>query len=178
MHCPTCGQQQVSEDTRFCSRCGFLLTGVAEVVANGGVIPGSHSPKGKSPRKRGAMQGLFVLLLSLLIVPLVVVFSIGLRLGPGLPIFIAILLGAGGLLRIAYAFMFESNEGDGMTIEEKVVARIRNPSEVPALPAQQSPPAADYVSPGPSSWRDTNELAVPHSVTDNTTKLLEKEQDR
>ncbi|HKX84983.1 MAG TPA: zinc ribbon domain-containing protein [Pyrinomonadaceae bacterium] len=177
MHCPVCGQQQISEDTRFCSRCGFLLTGVAEIVANGGVIPGAFSAKGNnSPRKRGAMQGLFVLLLSLLIVPLVVLFSVGLRLGPGLTVFTAILLGAGGLLRIAYAFMFESNEGAGMTLEEKLVSQIRKPSDAPALPAHQAPTASEFVSPG-SAWRDTNDLAIPHSVTDSTTKLLEKEQD-
>ena len=39
IHCPKCGQQQTSNEIRYCSRCGFLLTGVSEIVANDGVLP-------------------------------------------------------------------------------------------------------------------------------------------
>ncbi|HEV8593033.1 MAG TPA: zinc ribbon domain-containing protein [Pyrinomonadaceae bacterium] len=179
MHCPKCGQQQVSEDTRFCSRCGFLLTGVAEIVANGGVIPGSLQKRtGQSPRSRGLKQGAFVFMLSFLFVPLVAILMVGLRLSP-FPIAVtAILLTVGGLLRVAYALMFESSEPGAMTLEERLLSstKLKGVTDVPALPAQQSIPATDYASPA-GAWRDTNELAIPHSVTDNTTKLLEKEQD-
>jgi hypothetical protein len=179
MHCPMCGQQQVSEDTRFCSRCGFLLTGVAEVVANGGVIPASLQKRtGQSPRNRGLKQGAFIFMLSFLIVPLVAMIAVGLRLSP-FPIgVVAILLTVGGLLRIAYALMFESNEPGEMTIEEKLLSssKLKKTPEIPTLPAKQSTSATDYTSPA-GTWRDTNDLAIPHSVTDNTTKLLEKEQD-
>ena len=39
MHCPSCGQQQISNETKFCSRCGMPLGIVAEVVAHGGYLP-------------------------------------------------------------------------------------------------------------------------------------------
>ena len=39
MHCPRCGQQQVSEDIKFCSRCGLPLGVVSEVLAQGGYLP-------------------------------------------------------------------------------------------------------------------------------------------
>src|SRR4051812_19909765 len=39
MHCPSCGQQQVSSETKFCSRCGLPLTTVTEVLAHGGYLP-------------------------------------------------------------------------------------------------------------------------------------------
>src|SRR4051812_16654898 len=39
MHCPNCGQQQVSNETKFCSRCGMPLGLVADVLANGGYLP-------------------------------------------------------------------------------------------------------------------------------------------
>ena len=39
MHCPSCGQQQVSNETKFCSRCGFPLGLVSEVLAHGGFLP-------------------------------------------------------------------------------------------------------------------------------------------
>jgi hypothetical protein len=43
-----------------------------------------------------------------------------------------------------------------------------------ALPPQQSIPASAYAPPRAGSWRDTNDLE-PSSVTESTTKLLEKE---
>ncbi len=45
-----------------------------------------------------------------------------------------------------------------------------------ALPPQQSVPASAYTTPGPGTWRDTNDLQ-PTSVTENTTRLL-NEDDR
>ncbi len=39
MFCPRCSQEQVSEETKFCSRCGFSLSLVAEVLTNGGFLP-------------------------------------------------------------------------------------------------------------------------------------------
>ena len=36
MYCPNCGQQQVSGEMRFCSRCGLALTGLAEWLASNG----------------------------------------------------------------------------------------------------------------------------------------------
>lgn len=117
-------------------------------------------------------------MLSFLIVPLVAMIAVGLRLSPFPVGVVAILLTVGGLLRIAYALMFESNEPGEMTIEERLLSssKLKKSPEVPALPAQQSTPASDYASPV-GAWRDTNDLAIPHSITDSTTKLLEKEQD-
>lgn len=180
MHCPVCGQQQVTEDTRFCSRCGFLLTGVSEIVANGGVIPGSLQKQGgQSPRKRGLKQGLFIFLMAFLLVPIVSILTIAVNAEPFAVAIVAILSIVGGLLRITYALMFESNEPGAMTLEEKLMAKsLKKPSDIPALAAQHTPPASDYVSPASGAWRDTNELGVPNSVTDSTTKLLEKEPDR
>ena len=36
MFCPQCGHRQVSNDTRFCSRCGLPLGLVTDLVANSG----------------------------------------------------------------------------------------------------------------------------------------------
>ena len=35
MYCPNCGQQQASNEMRFCSRCGLALSGLAEWLAGG-----------------------------------------------------------------------------------------------------------------------------------------------
>ncbi|HKP68190.1 MAG TPA: zinc ribbon domain-containing protein [Pyrinomonadaceae bacterium] len=174
MHCPQCGQQQVSDETRFCSRCGFLLSGIAEVVANQGMIPNQKSGltgKADSPRRRGIKQGVFLFLLVLLLAPLMGMLTLALNIEPFLVGIAVVLCVVGGLLRTVYALMFES----GMTDSAMMPAQIGTVESRSALPPSRSVPASAYTSPA-GSWRDTNDLQPqPGSVTDNTTKLLEKE---
>ncbi len=182
MHCPKCGQQQISDEIRYCSRCGFPLSGVAAVVANNGEVPGpAPSAQKDSPRKRGIKQGVFIFLFAVLIVPLMALFHLVTDTPPYLVLLSAILLVAGGLLRIVYGLMFESNEPGAATLEEKVIAGSQNylgkKPGAPELSAADSIPANVYAAPGAGAWRDTNDLSTPGSVTDTTTKLLVKEQD-
>ncbi len=51
MYCPQCSQPQLSEEMRFCSRCGFSLSGVKELVAAGGETT-SPAPKKRKKRPR------------------------------------------------------------------------------------------------------------------------------
>ena len=185
MHCPKCGQQQISEETRFCSRCGFLLTGIAQVISNEGAIPSANSAffAADSPRRRGVKQGAFVFLLSFLIVPLAAILALALRMEePFLPALSAIILTVGGLLRIVYALMFESGNPGGKTLEENVFAAsqglISNKKQAGELPPAQSIPVNSYAPPASGNWRETNDLATSGSVTDSTTKLLTKEEER
>lgn len=175
MHCPQCGQQQVSNETRFCSRCGFLLTGIAEVVANQGLVPASPKTgltgKADSPRRRGIKQGFFLFLLVFLLAPLAGMLTIALNIEPFFVGIAVVLCVVGGLLRTVYALMFESGVGSASTPNALAGAENRS-----ALPPSQSVPASTYVSPA-GSWRDTNDLQhqPPGSVTDSTTKLLQKD---
>ena len=184
MHCPKCGQQQISDQTRFCSRCGFLLTGVAEVVANDGLVPMPAQARlaNGSPRRRGVMQGTFVFLLSFLLVPLVAIICMALTIGPEPVAITAILLTVGGLLRIAFALMFESGVSGGNILEQNAMAASQTlfagKKEAGELPPAQSIPASAYAPPGTGRWRETNELETPGSVTDNTTKLLHQDPDQ
>jgi hypothetical protein len=182
MYCPVCGQQQISDETRFCSRCGFPLIGVSELISNRGVPAGSSILQSEpSAKKRGVKQGLFIFLLAFLVVPIVVIISIALRAEPFAAVFAAVLLTIGGLLRMAYALLFESGIPGQMTLEEKLLAAsqrktLKAPASA-ALPPNQTIPASDYVSPTTGAWRDTNELERDRigSVTEGTTRLLEKE---
>jgi hypothetical protein len=180
--CPKCGQQQISDETRFCSRCGFLLTAVAEVVASSGHIPGLVPRSGRnsmSPKRRGLMQGLFIFLLSFLVVPLITMITIALNAEPIAVVMSAILLVVGGLLRAVYALMFESGEPGVPTLEENAIAASRNlfgNKPAASLPPKRSVPAIDYAAPTTGSWRDTNEHEPrPGSVVESTTRLLRKE---
>ena len=38
MFCPKCSQQQVSDDMRFCSRCGLQLSAVKELLDSNGAL--------------------------------------------------------------------------------------------------------------------------------------------
>jgi hypothetical protein len=176
MHCPKCGQQQITEETRFCSRCGFLLTGIAQVVANEGIIPNSEVllPAAKlSPRQRGIRQGFFIVLSAALIVPIITMIAIALTAGPFVPLMSALLLIGGGMLRSIYAFMFES---PGETLGTLPSGTELPGANMPSLNAATDLPAGTYAPPQSGMWRDTNELLTePGSVTDNTTKLLERE---
>jgi len=99
MHCPKCGQLQVSEETRFCSRCGLLLTGIAEVVARDGIVePRKTSIAGNvdSPKRRGIKQGAFLFLLTFVIVPILALISMALDIEPFLPVIGVFLVWGGG----------------------------------------------------------------------------------
>jgi hypothetical protein len=182
MFCPRCGQEQISYETRFCSRCGFLMTGVGALISNDGnldVFAARKPAKVETPRKRGLKQGLFIFLLTFLVVPIVTILTIWARAEPFGVVISSILLFVGGLLRMAYALMFESNIPGEPTIEQTVYQSAQNllnkQQNQNALPPPQSIPVSSYVPPNQGSWRDTNDLQ-PSSVTDHTTKLLDKDK--
>lgn len=184
MHCPRCGQQQVSSELRFCSRCGFPLSGVMELLANDGVIPqyqppaGAESPK-VSPRRKGVQQGVALIFLAAVLTPLLAVLN-GYWGFPEIFIALAAIIGfVGGPLRILYASLFEEGA-------QKVIYVNANQQQQ-SLPAYQPQTrvVADAnrgrvlqpTSAPVSNWQrrpDTSELVHQPSVTENTTKLLEK----
>lgn len=179
IYCPRCGQEQVNNDTRFCSRCGFLMVAVGELVDNNGLIPQKYvqSKGGKnSLKKKGVKKGAMLFLSGILIVPLMGIIFTGIFNTDGFIVGIAALLTfVGGLLRMLYALLFEPNEAEGTSLEANVMETSRTllnkKQTANALPPQQSIPTNAYVPPTAGNWRDTNDLQ-PSSVTDNTTKLL------
>ncbi len=178
MFCPQCGQQQATGVIRFCSRCGFPLDGVIQLLAAGGMIPVYRSPEEPVPisaRRKGVKQGGVLLLSGAVVVPLLgVMASFGhsafLEI---LTAFAAIICFIGGPLRMLYAALFEEGA-------PSPVMRYAPPVQ---RPPQFGPPAPQHALPVPpprvpTSWRsrpNTAELATPPSVTENTTRLLEKE---
>jgi hypothetical protein len=177
MFCPKCGMERQSSATSFCSRCGFLLTGTADLIELGGLLPdfrNAAAPTLPSRRNRGVKQGLFIFLLSLLIVPLMALLTVVLQIrSPVLPVLALLLLGVGGALRMVYAWMFED---PAVPISSKPAAAVNFAARPQSytLPDAQSVPVSGYTPPASGKWRDTNDLQ-PRSVTEGTTKLLENE---
>ena len=179
MFCPRCGQKRTSHATSFCSRCGFLLTGVSDLLQTGGI---QSKDEGESDRSRGVRIGIFMLLLLIVVAPILGILSVFIFRIPPWPMGIAIfLMGGGGILRIAYALMFESNSKTRLPRESKSDEPNDDPRTLEtataagSLPPQMESPASTYSPPTAGKWLDTNELE-PARVTEHTTKLLEKDQ--
>jgi hypothetical protein len=184
MYCPQCGQQQAAGVVRFCSRCGFPLDGVIQLLGNGGMLPVYRAPDETpqiSARKRGVKQGGILLLSGALVVPILGVLDSFATTSTFLDILVAlaaIICFIGGPLRMLYAAVFE--EGAPNLINRGVRPYVSAPTPAPQF-GQVSQPSAlppRSVQP-PAGWRSrpiTAELSGPPSVTENTTRLLDKEE--
>ena len=182
MHCPRCGQQQATDAMRFCSRCGFPMEGTMHLLANGGMLPvfqTSPVEKTISPRRRGVKQGALIMLLGVLLVPILGVFTsfASGRLENLFEFFLiisALLCFLGGPLRMLFAAIFE--DGAPATHYTPQMNYSVPPAVPPARVSALPPPAVNPAS----QWRrpDTGEMQTPVSVTDSTTKLLDREPKR
>ena len=181
MFCPQCGQQQVSGVIRFCSRCGFPMDGVIQLLGSGGMIPvyrASDEPVQISPRKKGVKQGGVLILSGALIVPILAMFANyanGSAFLEILAALAAIICFIGGPLRMLYAGIFEEGAPKPLRPYGAPMPMHAPPQFVPhgQAPALAPPPAR-----APSGWRsrpNTAELVNQPSVTENTTRLLDKE---
>jgi endogenous inhibitor of DNA gyrase (YacG/DUF329 family) len=171
MYCPNCGQQQVSDEMKFCSRCGLALSGLAEWLAGGRVQPKRIDDKqvaALSPRRKGMRRAAKVMFFSAVLFPIFLAISIGVN--EGGPMGIPFIVFFVGLVLMLYARLFS----DKTTPKSKQVAQT---SVLDPTTARGSlPPAANI--PMPDSGRQqvrTNELAQPPSVTENTTRRLDNE---
>ena len=175
MFCPTCGQQQIANSSRFCSQCGFLLSSVQTLIAYNGLMPRDElsNPVAlrDSPRKLGLKKGLWILLVGMLLVsPLVALIHIATKTPPLLLAISTILSFFGGLLRMVYALLFEDN----LPIKESASESIDNKQQN-FLPPLQSIPANAYPSPQPGLWRETSEFVTPQGSSAKETNFLNNE---
>ena len=151
------------------------------LLANRGMLPHYPIPEGDqkiSPRKKGVKQGALLFLLGVLLVPILAVFA---SYAPGrlgnvfefFTILSALLCFTGGPLRMLFAAIFE----EGAPTRQFLTPPSYAPPPIPPPPAARVsalPPAS--VNPA-SQWRprpQTAEIMPPSSVTDHTTRLLDK----
>jgi hypothetical protein len=186
MFCPQCGQRQVSNEVRFCSSCGLPLNNVSELLARGGQLPPPVPVAGGalSPRQKGLRQGAMLMMSTFLIVPLVAIIGVAILDLPGeIAGLAAVICFMGGLLRIFYALFLEDNSvaaspsvPEHQYVPPAVLPNyLGTPERGAALPPTQTPHASSYRPPR----YDTGELAgrAQPSVTDHTTRLLDKERE-
>ena len=174
MYCPQCSQEQVSEEMRFCSRCGFPLAIVSQLVRGGGALEGfEREVKGElSPRQKGVRWGLILMILSLLLVPLAALMTAMKSdfFALFVPVFALFVLGLGRLLH-AYLLAQSTPRESGKSLAASRDKQLPG-AYGPPLPVSQSIPAATWKQPV-----NTSEMAERVSVTENTTRLLNDEGD-
>ncbi len=183
MHCPRCGQQQVSDETKFCSRCGFQLGLVSELLANGGFLPQlAELYKGRSTiftRKNGVIFSILWFILFVMMIP--AFFAIANIDGPPevsaafgfFTTLMFLIISLGFLKKTPKAYELRPAE-----VSMATPAAFHGTTDFAALPSQRQQPATDYTAPSVGSWRapDTGDL-VPGSIVEGTTKLLKKDRE-
>lgn len=182
MHCPRCGQQQASEEIRFCSRCGFPLGLVSEILSNGGFLPqlaDLHRTKSIWTKKNGVMFSIFWLVLCLFFTAFWGIMGVEelAAISAILAVFGSFILLVGSLVLLKSSKDFKQPSSNP-TITNQNINITQQPqnlygSSAPhALPPQQSIPVSNYAPPKPGSWKETNDLVQPNTVIDETTKIL------
>ena len=146
------------------------------LLANGGILPQYLPPEGEqkiSPRKLGVKQGAMILLLGVVLVPALGVLYGWTNINPFgfFAALAAVLCFIGGPLRMLFAALFEEGAPP-----RQFMGPSYAPPPIPPPPAARGsalPSAA--VNPA-SQWRPRPQTAEiqPPSVTDHTTRLLEK----
>lgn len=167
MFCPKCSQQQAADDVRFCSRCGFPLGGVKDLLVGGGIPIVSPLPaQPLSPRQRGIRQGARLLFWSVVLFPLF--FGMCFIFGAPGPLVVPGTLFLAGLVWMIYARLFgETFLPAWGRKEDAQLGRYANDYALP------SPPRAPAAALGPQH-PNTAEMIRPASVVDHTTNLLDR----
>jgi hypothetical protein len=176
MFCPKCSQEQVSDETRFCSRCGFQLNVVKALLTEDSFPQTSEVQKpDRSLRKRDLTIGAALMFVAAFIVATLTV---------GLPqnhsarilflivawLLLSLLINIKPLIQ--YFMRGENNAPDDKNrLTSKPASNLFSQAERPhaALPTAQSIPA-DFIT----KSAKTAEMAQPLSVTEPTTTLLNK----
>jgi hypothetical protein len=158
------------------------MEGVMHLLGHGGMLP--HYPTEPAdttitPRRKGVKQGVLLMLLGALFVP---IFGVMAGFAPGrisdvfgfFAAITAIICFIGGPLRMLFAAIFE----EGAKPKSYMPAVSYIPPAMPPPPqvrVSALPPPSVSTQP----WRarpDTAEIVPPTSVPDHTTKLLEKNE--
>lgn len=170
MFCPRCGQQQISDEMKFCSRCGLPIGGLIEWLTKVEVparLGEESQPSFPSPRKKGMRRAGKLMFLGGVLFPIFLVIS--LAIDEAGPMIVPVLIFFVSLVWMLYTRFFGAETG-------VIKTRPAQTSMGTASAAGSLPAASNIRMPraGDQQVR-TKELAEPPSVTEHTTKLLDQE---
>lgn len=174
MFCPRCGQQ-AAEEVRFCARCGLPLGAAAELVEAGGEPARPDAGGGLTPRQRGTRKGLMITAGGVLFFVIVAILN-AIK-----DDFFPVLLLAGliitvGVMRMLYGLLLEEHTRPSKfpkrAAADATPELAREGARAAELPPARTVPASVYAKPGAA----TSDMAARPSVTESTTRLLDREQ--
>ena len=177
MHCPKCGQQQISEEVRFCSRCGFPLEGVMRLVASGGMLQAlgrdAETPQtaALTLNQRGKRRGAKMMFWGVALTP--IFFGLCFLVDSPGPLIIPTTIFLLGVLQIIYAWIFGEEllpPRSWQRGKQTLVQAILSQDEPAALPPSRSAHVSDPFRPRTNTAEITH---PPSSVTEQTTRLLD-----
>jgi uncharacterized membrane protein YvbJ len=163
MFCPKCGQQQTSEEIRFCSRCGVRLSVIRDLLSTDSVV---ITDKTESPLP--TLVSLIMFIAALLAVAASLVYV-----GPASHQMVMF-----SLIAAAITFVFLLSCRPWRLIHKLFsedagqINQVSSATSEHALPPAQSIPATEF-----STRRvNTAEMVQPPSITEHTTRLLDTER--
>jgi zinc-ribbon domain len=168
MFCPKCGQQS-SDEVRFCPRCGFSLAGLAAFMAANENAPGGAAvPQAPvmTARRRGIRRGAKIMFICGVLLPAAALLAMEDD-APG-PLLLVLTGGLAGLAWMVFSWLF--NDGTVPVMSRKARKELAA-AEKRALGAPQFTPAPLFNQ----QRANTAEIYQPPSVTENTTRLLDKD---
>jgi hypothetical protein len=179
MYCPKCSQIQAEDGLRFCSRCGFQLGVVKELLAERDNAPVATPelqarPKFFSRRKQDLLLGATVMsIAATLVVQISWIAPKGAILFPLWMVwfaFVLFVLSFDSLIRVARALFSDDDRVTDLPSSPGARGFMTRVSPATSeLPPMRSVPVAAG-SPGVN----TGEILQPPSITDHTTNLLNK----
>ena len=187
MFCPQCGQQQGSEEARFCSRCGLRLDALAEFIEGGGqlaALDAAEDSPALTPRQRGTRKGA-LLLAGGFIFTLIALLLTAMKHDFFVFLILAAFIMTAGVMRVLYGMLLEDDsarkkEAKRLNKESKRSARAELPDSARERKrghlAAADARAQELHTQRPAftkSGAATGEMAAPPSVTESMTRLLE-----
>lgn len=174
MFCPKCSQQQVSDETRFCSRCGFQLNVVKALLANDDLTQNTETlTPDRSLSKRDMTIGAFLMFILALIGAALLVDMPAYHSGRIIIVVLAwialtLLI---NIKPITQYFLRPDNSASTRNdfSPSKIVSKLTSQNNK-SLRESHSIPVSDLAMPG----LNTAEMTQPPSVIEKTTHLLDK----
>jgi hypothetical protein len=182
MYCPKCSQEQISEEMRFCSRCGFSLLAVRDLVAGGDPLvkrDGETPPAQLSCGQKGVRRAAWMLLSSL-VVALFIGFLTAIDDDFAVFLLLPFLVFIIGLVLLFYGvFMADKRAARKKAaalqayVAPSMPGQLGAASRAPELYPQRMAPIESFTG----KRAQTAEMVRPPSVTENTTRLLDEDAD-
>jgi hypothetical protein len=182
MYCPKCSQQQISDEVRFCPRCGFQLDALKLMLSeNQNGLPMSEAERETqliSTRKRDVLIGASVMLVAAISIVLLMISSVAGTPWQAVVIplllvwigIVSVILLSGHAVREVTNLFSKDDPASPSQIISKLIRRLNSTASPQVLPPVQSEPISEF-----GKWRvKTAELAQPLSVTEHTTNSLNK----